>query len=152
MSAPTPPAAGIRPSVLRPVRVRPPGRQARLNEEAFVARRAWPQGFGPAFPLSSGTRSSVQIVDLALLVLGHTTGDALADQRTDDTLGFDDLIGANDPAPEFLVCAQRADLLFALAQQGKAPQVAAVGFVCCALEPLDLAVALEPSPILNARG
>ena len=68
----------------------------------------------------------------------------------DDTLGFDDLVGPHDAALELLVGLERADLLLAAPQQGEALEVAAVGRQQGDLEVLDLAVALEPSPVLDA--
>ena len=65
-------------------------------------------------------------------------------------LGLDDLVGPRDTALELLVGAQCAELILAAAQQREALKVAAVGRQQDHLEVLDLAVALEPSPVLDA--
>jgi hypothetical protein len=77
-------------------------------------------------------------------------GEALIDHCVDDALGLYDQVGPGHPALKLLVDAQRSDLLRTAPQEREALQVAAVRPQQNDLEILDLAVALQSAPVLNA--
>ena len=85
-----------------------------------------------------------------LLIDAHRAADPLAEEGVDDALVLDDQIGARRPALEFLVVAQRGHLLGAAAEQREAAEITAVRSEQDDLEILDLAVALQAGPVLDA--